>query len=59
MSGTGTDPSTERCPDCGHLYEAECGCTCCGIGKIVHHISRCAVCWPVFAALGKVFDGLQ
>ena len=28
-SGVGTDPSIERCDDCGHFVDRECGCTCC------------------------------
>jgi hypothetical protein len=28
-TGTGTDPTTERCPDCGHPLDVECGCGCC------------------------------
>ena len=23
------DPEPDRCPSCGHPYDAECGCTCC------------------------------
>ena len=30
-TGTGTDPDTGRCPDCGHRLDRDCGCACCAV----------------------------